>query len=97
MVVNNATLGSLGDYDLLPKLRRLRALTLIVEGEQSISTLESVRAWAEAMPNARLLLIPNSGHFPQVEQPSLFFPAVKRFLGGRWPARAMIKRTTSAK
>ena len=88
MMVNDATFGSLGEYDLLPKLRQLWIPALIVEGEQSIPTLDSVHAWAEAMPNARLLLIPNSGHFPQVEQPRLFFPAVEGFLRGSWPATA---------
>ena len=97
MVVNDATFSSLGDYDLLPKLRQLWMPALIVEGAQSIPTLESVRAWAEAMPNARLLLIPKSGHFPQVEQPHLFFPAVERFLHGGWPATTMIKRGTHVK
>jgi proline iminopeptidase len=92
MVVNDATFGSLGEYDLAPKLRQLRTPTLIVEGEQSVPTLESVHAWADAMPNARLLLIPKSGHFPQVEQPSLFFPAVELFLRGGWPKAAVIKR-----
>ena len=92
MVVNDATFGSLGEYDLLPKLRQLRIRALIVEGEQSIPTLDSVHAWAEAMPNARLLLLANSGHFPQVEQPHLFFPTVERFLNGGWPKTAVIKR-----
>ncbi|MCA1556301.1 MAG: alpha/beta hydrolase [Acidobacteria bacterium] len=92
MVVNDATFGSLGEYDLTPKLRLLRIPALIVEGEQSIPTLDSAHAWSEAMPNARLLLIPNSGHFPQVEQPGLFFPAVERFLNGGRPKAAVIKR-----
>lgn len=92
MVVNDATFGSLGDYDFVPKLRQLRIPTLIVEGEQSIPTLDSAHTWAEAMPNARLLLIPNSGHFPQVEQPSIFFAAVDRFLSGGWPKTKGIKR-----
>jgi proline iminopeptidase len=92
MVVNDATLGSLGEYDLLPRLRQLQAPALIVEGEQSTPTLEGVRAWAEAMPNARLLLLPNSGHFPQVERPDLFFPAVEQFLRGGWPTGAVAVR-----
>ncbi|HYX28418.1 MAG TPA: formate dehydrogenase accessory protein FdhE [Pyrinomonadaceae bacterium] len=71
----------------------LRTPTLIVEGEQSTPTLEGVRAWAEAMPNARLLLISNSGHFPQVERPDLFFPSVERFLRGAWPTGAVAGRT----
>jgi proline iminopeptidase len=91
MAVNDATLGSLGDYDLSAQLRRLRVPALVVEGEQSAPTLESARAWAEALPHARLLLIPKSGHFPQVERPDLFFPAVERFLRGRWPREAVTR------
>ena len=90
LFINDATFRSLGEYDLVPKLRQLEIPTLIVEGEQSVPTLDSVHAWAEAMPNARLLLIPKSGHFPQVEQPRLFFPAVKNFLNGAWPKEAVI-------
>lgn len=97
MVVNDATFSSLGEYDLTPKLRQLRIPALIVEGEQSIPTVDSVHAWAEAMPNARLLLIPNSGHFPQVERPNLFFPAVEHFLNGGWPKRGVIKRKAAIK
>jgi proline iminopeptidase len=94
MLVNDATFGSLGEYDFIPKLRQLWMPALIVEGAQSIPTLDSAHAWAEAMPNARLLLIPGSGHFPQVEQPRLFFSAVEHFLNGRWPTGAVIKRKT---
>ena len=95
MVINDATFGSLGEYDLVPKLRQLWIPALIVEGAQSIPTLDSVHTWAEAMPNARLLLIPSSGHFPQVEQPRLFFPAVENFLNGGWPKGAVTKRKSA--
>lgn len=95
MLVNDATFGSLGEYDFIPMLGRLGIPALIVEGEQSISTLDSAHAWAEAMPTARLLLIPGSGHFPQVEQPRLFFPAVEDFLDGGWPKGAVIKLKTA--
>jgi proline iminopeptidase len=88
LVVNDATFASLKDWDFLGMLAKLQQPTLIVEGEQSASTVASVRAWAKAMPNARLLLIANAGHFPQVEQPEVFFPAVEKFLRGGWPVGA---------
>lgn len=89
MVVNDAGFASLGDYDFLPRLRGLRVPALIIEGEQSVTTVSSARAWAEYLPNGRLLLIPNAGHYPQVEQPRLFFPAVETFLRGGWPEGAV--------
>lgn len=89
IVVNDSTLGSLGEYNFLPKLRALRTPTLIIEGAESLPTLEGVRAWAEAMPDGRLLLLPKSGHFPQVERAELFFPAAEQFLRGGWPKKAV--------
>jgi pimeloyl-ACP methyl ester carboxylesterase len=82
LIVSDATFASLGDWDFLPTLSQLQAETLIIEGAGSYQTLDGARAWADAMPNARLLLIPGSGHFPQVEQPALFSPVVDSFLWG---------------
>jgi len=80
-VVNEATFASLGEYDVRPQLRQLRMPAFVIEGEKSIpSTIASARAFADALPNAKLLLVPDSGHYPQVERPDVFFPAVHAFL-----------------
>ena len=80
LVVNDATFGSLGDWDFLPLLRQLKIPALVIEGEGSATTVESVRSWAGALPGQPLVLIPNAGHYPQVEQPEIFFPLVVKFL-----------------
>jgi hypothetical protein len=49
-------------------------------GTRSTPTLESVRAWAAALPNRSFVLVPDAGHFPQVENPEDFFPVVEKFL-----------------
>jgi proline iminopeptidase len=83
-VVNQATFASLGAYDLRPILTRLRMPAMVVEGEKSIpSTVESARVFAQSLPNATLVLIPDAGHYPQVERPDVFFPTVRNFLGSR--------------
>ena len=83
-IVNEATFASLGDYDVRPQLRKLTMPALVVEGEKSIpSTVESARAFAEALPRATLLLVADAGHYPQVERPDLFFPPVRAFLRAR--------------
>lgn len=89
LVVSDATLQSLGDWDFMPILTQLQVPALIVEGEVSDSNIASARAWAAAMPDSGLLLIPQSGHFPQVEQPEIFFPAIEMFLKGAWPPNAV--------
>ena len=79
--VNEATLASLGDYDFRPLLAKLTIPVLVVEGENSIpTTVASARAIAAAAPNATLALVPDAGHYPQVERPDIFFPIVDTFL-----------------
>ena len=80
-VVNDATFASLGEWDFRPHLARLQMPAMVIEGERSIpSTVESARVFAQALPHAELVLVPNAGHYPQVEQPGPFFAAVSRFL-----------------
>jgi proline iminopeptidase len=80
-VVNDATFASLGDWDFRPRLARLTMPALVLEGEQSLASMvESARMIAQALPHATLVLVPKAGHYPQVEQPELFFAAVRRFL-----------------
>jgi proline iminopeptidase len=83
-VVNDATFASLGDWDFRPLLKRLTMPAMVIEGELSIpSTVESARIMAASLPNATLVLVPNAGHYPQVERPEVFFPAVAKFLAAR--------------
>lgn len=80
-VVNKATLESLGAFDLRPKLARLTMPAMVIEGEKSVpSTVESARVFAQSIPGATLVLVPDAGHFPQVERPDVFFSAVEGFL-----------------
>lgn len=82
-VVNAATFASLGAFDFRPALAKLTMPAMVVEGEMSIpSTVESARVIAQSLPRAALVLVPDAGHYPQVERPDLFFPAVERFLKG---------------
>ena len=80
-LVNKATFDSLGAFDLRPTLARLTVPAMVIEGEKSIpSTVESARVFAQSIPGARLVLVPEAGHFPQVERPDYFFPAAEEFL-----------------
>lgn len=74
--------------DLLP---RITVPTLLVWGEQDVrSPLGVARAFEEAIPDARLVVIPNSGHVSNLEQPERFNQAVREF------CRAYSDRTTPA-
>ncbi|MCU0685213.1 MAG: alpha/beta hydrolase [Polyangiaceae bacterium] len=86
------TVASLGTWNFLPALARLRVPTLVVHGEEELIPMSMVEAWAKTMPDARLVRVPKSGHFPYAERPELVFPALEAFLAGRWPASAEVLR-----
>jgi proline iminopeptidase len=75
-----AVFDSLGDWNFVPLLNKIPVPALIVEGEKTNVPLDATRAWASALPNGRLLLIPNAGHVHFIEQPNIFFPAATQFL-----------------
>jgi len=82
-VVVFAVFDSMGDWDFRPLLARIKAPALVVEGEKTNVPLDATRVWSASLPNARLLLIPNSGHLHFIEQPAPFFKAADRFLRGK--------------
>ena len=86
--VNRSIMGSLGAFDLRPQLAAIKVPTLIIHGTSDPIPMASAREWAANLPNGRLLVIEQSGHFPFVERPEVFFPAATAFLKGEWPPAA---------
>jgi proline iminopeptidase len=80
---------SLGEYDFTRDLAGLRAPILVITGDRDETPVPAHRAWAAAVPNGRLLLIPGGGHYPHIERPDVFYPAVDAFMAGGWPAGAV--------
>jgi proline iminopeptidase len=67
------------DYDLLPALRRLATPTLVVHGEDDFVPLAIAREIADAIPRARLEILPTS-HFSYVERPAEVGALISGFL-----------------
>jgi proline iminopeptidase len=82
---------ALGDYDIQPQLAAVRAPTLLIHGEHDPIPIFTAELWARALPDAQLLRM-HTGHFPHVDRPDLFFPAVESFLRGERPDTAALKR-----
>jgi proline iminopeptidase len=78
--VGAAAFRSLGAWDWREGLRSVTAPTLILHGEQELIPMRLVEEWTQALPNARLVRIPGAGHFPFVERPDVFYPALDAFL-----------------
>jgi pimeloyl-ACP methyl ester carboxylesterase len=62
-------------------LATLAVPTLVLVGEHDRLLREPALRLAEAIPDARLVVIPGAGHSPQVEAPAVWFEAVTAFLG----------------
>jgi proline iminopeptidase len=82
---NGATFGSLGDWNWTADLARVKAPVLVIHGEEDAIPMAMVSEWVTALPDARILRLPHTAHFPHAEQPKIVFPAIETFLGGGWP------------
>lgn len=88
LVVGRHTAPSLGDFDWRNPLQRVSSPVLVVHGRQEVIPISAAEEWVAALPDSRLLLVEGAGHFPYVEAPGAFFPAVDAFLRGEWPRGA---------
>jgi proline iminopeptidase len=75
-------------YDWREQVSTVHATTLVVHGTEDLIPQEASREWAATLPQARLWVVEGSGHFPHLEAPEVFFPAVETFLRGQWPEAA---------
>ena len=91
--VSRAGMASLGDWDFRPILARLTMPALVFEGARTNVPLSSTREWASVIPNARLLLIPDSGHEFWAEKPDEFVAAADHFLRGEFPKDSEVFRS----
>jgi pimeloyl-ACP methyl ester carboxylesterase len=74
----------LHDPDLVKWLHRIDVPTLIVWGENdALYPKPYAAAWRDKIPNARLEMIANCGHLPQVERPDELAKLVSRFIADR--------------
>jgi pimeloyl-ACP methyl ester carboxylesterase len=72
--------------DLLP---RIAVPTLLIWGEQDArSPLSVARQFENAVPDAKLVVIPGAGHVSNLEQPELFNDAVREFCRAHPPHTA---------
>lgn len=84
----DATWGSMGDWDWREKLRAVKAPTLVIHGDEDAIPLAQVREWVPALPDARLIVVAKTGHFPHAEKPEIVFKAIEQFTKGTWPKAA---------
>ena len=68
--------------DSFDTLRGVTVPALVVVGEEDeISPVKDAEAMAEALPDARLVVVPEAGHMSSMEAPEAFNAALLEFLG----------------
>jgi proline iminopeptidase len=67
-------------FDLLSGLRGLAAPTLVLHGERDLIPVDAAIHIAEAVPGARLTVLPGCGHFAYLERPDLVFEEISSLL-----------------
>ena len=78
-------------FDLAEGMKALTVPTLIVTGDEDWPCLVPSVFMKRAIPSAGLLVVPNTGHTVNLEEPAAFNAALADFFAqvdaGRWPAR----------
>ncbi len=71
----------LNRYNVTERLREINVPTLVIGGKHDVHVApEWSVTMAENIPNARLEMMQQSGHFPWLDEPPLFFKTVRDFI-----------------
>jgi pimeloyl-ACP methyl ester carboxylesterase len=68
--------------ELAPELVRLRLPALVIVGAADRGSLQPSRTLAQALPDARLVVVPGAGHVVNLQAPKAFNTALLEFLAG---------------
>jgi pimeloyl-ACP methyl ester carboxylesterase len=78
-------------YEITDDLRGINAPTLILNGDEDEACLEPGLLLKRTIPAAGLLVVPNSGHALNLEEPEIYNYVIRTFIGmagsGKWPSR----------
>ncbi|HTP79380.1 MAG TPA: alpha/beta fold hydrolase [Bacteroidota bacterium] len=67
-------------YDLTQDLDRISCPTLILGGDCDLASNDALEEIHSHIKESQVIVFRNAGHFPYIEAPDSFFPAVERFL-----------------
>jgi proline iminopeptidase len=67
------------EYDLRPKLRLMETPALVIHGDRDLFPLDCARSLAESLPQSRLVLLNDCGHFSYLERPAEVQTAIADF------------------
>jgi proline iminopeptidase len=79
-VTGNFIWKDLGKYDIHHKLKYINVSTLITHGDNSVIAMEGAKEINKQIPNSKLIIMKDVGHFPYIEDPKAFNRIVRNFL-----------------
>ncbi|MFB9768624.1 proline iminopeptidase-family hydrolase [Lactiplantibacillus modestisalitolerans] len=71
--------GDLGDWDFSKRLATIQLPTLLMFADHETMPLTTAKKMVKAMPNARLVVTPDSGHNHMVDNPAVFFTYLRHY------------------
>lgn len=77
---NGIVRANLGKYDIHSQLANIDSRTLIVQGTQSVFSVEGAMSIKQQIPNSDIHLFENCGHFAYIESPEKFKRIVLDFM-----------------
>ena len=73
--------GMLGDLDFFPRLREIKAMTLLICGEHDTATPQTMEQAKQRIgPLAKTVVLPDAGHKTYIDQHSAYVQTVESFL-----------------
>jgi len=75
-----APVGSLKEWSVVDQLPQIVAPTLVIAGEFDEATSECQDLFMAGIPNATQVVVPEASHMALVENPEIYFGAVRSFL-----------------
>jgi proline iminopeptidase len=70
------------DFDLIPKIKTLKIPTLVLSGDHEFIPAATAEHIAQAIPNARLVILKGCGHFTFMECPAETHGQLDTFFAG---------------
>jgi pimeloyl-ACP methyl ester carboxylesterase len=85
-----ALFRSIVNYDWRDSLAAVSIPRLVIHGARDNIPLAGNEEWVIGQPNARILVLNRSGHWPHYEQSAETIEAIATFLRGQWPPAARL-------
>lgn len=71
---------ALADWNVIDQIKSIRCPTLVIAADQDYTPVALKEAYIKLMPDARLIVIPDSRHATPIERPQQFNETLKQFL-----------------